>query len=136
MAPVAFNYRMPNLNAALGCAQLERLGAFLDAKRELAGRYQKAFADLPEVELFTERAGTRANYWLQTLLLKAEHAHQRDAVLRATNEAGQMTRPIWKLLSTLPMYAECESMPTPVAQDLACRLINIPSGPQLVAGAL
>ena len=133
---VAFNYRMPNLNAALGCAQLERLGAFLDAKRELAGRYQKAFADLPEVELFTERAGTRANYWLQTLLLKPEHAHERDAVLRATNEAGQMTRPIWKLLSTLPMYAECESMPTPVAQDLACRLINIPSGPQLVAGAL
>lgn len=133
---VAFNYRMPNLNAALGCAQLERLDAFLGAKRELAARYQEAFRDLPEVELFTERAGTRANYWLQTLLLKPGYAGERDAVLRATNEAGQMTRPVWKLLNTLPMYAGCEAMPTPVAADLAARIINIPSGPQLVAGAL
>lgn len=133
---VAFNYRMPNLNAALGCAQLERLDAFLAAKRELTNRYQQAFADLQQVELFTERAGTRANYWLQTLLLKPEHVGERDAVLRATNDAGQMTRPVWKLLHTLPMYAPCEAMPTPVADDLARRIINIPSGPQLVAGAL
>lgn len=133
---VAFNYRMPNLNAALGCAQLERLDAFLAAKRELAGRYQQAFSDLPQVQLFTERAGTRANYWLQTLLLKPEHAQERDAVLRATNEAGQMTRPVWQLLHELPMYQHCEAMPTPVAADLARRIINIPSGPQLVAGAL
>jgi perosamine synthetase len=133
---VAFNYRMPNLNAALGCAQLERLDAFLGAKRELANRYQQAFADLPQVELFTERAGTRANYWLQTLLLKPGYVDERDAVLRATNDAGQMTRPVWKLLHTLPMYTHCEAMPTPVAADLARRIINIPSGPQLVAGAL
>ncbi|MFS2023576.1 LegC family aminotransferase [Massilia sp. CT11-137] len=133
---VAFNYRMPNLNAALGCAQLERLDAFLEAKRELAGRYEQAFKDIPQVELFTERAGTHANYWLQTLLLKPEHADERDAVLRATNDAGQMTRPVWRLLHTLPMYAHCEAMPTPVAADLARRIINIPSGPQLVAGAL
>lgn len=133
---VAFNYRMPNLNAALGCAQLERLDAFLAAKRELANRYRQAFADLPQVELFTERAGTRANYWLQTLLLKPEHVDERDAVLRATNDAGQMTRPVWNLLHTLPMYTHCEAMPTPVAADLARRIINIPSGPQLVAGAL
>jgi perosamine synthetase len=133
---VAFNYRMPNLNAALGCAQLERLDAFLAAKRELANRYQQAFGDLPQVELFTERPGTRANYWLQTLLLKPEHADERDAVLRATNDAGQMTRPVWKLLHTLPMYTHCEAMPTPVSADLARRIINIPSGPQLVAGAL
>jgi perosamine synthetase len=133
---VAFNYRMPNLNAALGCAQLERLDAFLAAKRELANRYLQAFSDLPQVEIFTERPGTRANYWLQTLLLKPEHADERDAVLRATNEAGQMTRPVWQLLHTLPMYMHCEAMPTAVAADLARRIINIPSGPQLVAGAL
>ena len=133
---VAFNYRMPNLNAALGCAQIERLDAFLAAKRELASRYQQAFSDIPQVELFTERAGTRANYWLQTLLLNPEHVDERDAVLRATNEAGQMTRPVWQLLHKLPMYTHCEAMPTPVAADLARRIINIPSGPQLVAGAL
>jgi perosamine synthetase len=133
---IAFNYRMPNLNAALGCAQLERLDTFLRAKRALTKRYLAAFRDVPGVELFTERAGTRANYWLQTLILAPDAASQRDAVLAATNAAGQMTRPVWNLLNTLAMYAQCESMPTPVAADLATRIINIPSSPQLVWGAL
>ena len=132
---VAYNYRMPNLNAALGCAQLERLDHFIAAKRELASRYAQAFADVPGVSLFIERAGTRANYWLQTLILDRDLADQRDAVLSATNDAGQMTRPVWELLTRLPMYAHCASMPTPIAQDLARRIINLPSSPQLVTGA-
>ncbi|MDC8758888.1 LegC family aminotransferase [Janthinobacterium fluminis] len=133
---VAYNYRMPNLNAALGCAQLEQIDGFLDAKRELTQRYLEAFSDLPHVRLFTERPGTRANYWLQTLLIAPELAEQRDAILAATNGAGQMTRPVWELLSTLPMYRDCASMATPVAQDLARRIINLPSSPQLIMGAV
>ncbi|RJG23859.1 LegC family aminotransferase [Massilia cavernae] len=132
---VAYNYRMPNLNAALGCAQLERLGGFLGSKRKLTELYAQAFSDLPQVRLFAERQGTRANYWLQTLMLAPEVADQRDAILKATNAAGQMTRPVWNLLTTLPMYMACESMPTPVAQDLARRIINLPSSPHLT-GAL
>lgn len=131
---VAFNYRMPNLNAALGCAQLERLDTFLRAKRALTERYLAAFHDVPGVTLFTEPAGTRANYWLQTLVLAPDAASQRDAILAATNAGGQMTRPVWNLLNTLPMYTGCPSMATPVAADLAQRIINIPSSPQLVQG--
>lgn len=132
---VAFNYRMPNLNAALGCAQLEQLDGFVAAKRELAQRYAQAFADVPGVTLFLERAGTRANYWLQTLILDRAVADQRDAILTHTNDAGQMTRPVWELLTQLPMYRACPAMATPVACDLALRIINLPSSPQLVTAA-
>ncbi len=131
---VAYNFRLPNLNAALGCAQLERIGTFLDAKRELARRYAQAFESLDGATFFVERPGTRANYWLQTLILSPEAAAQRDEVLKATNTAGLMSRPAWELLSSLPMYRECPSAPTPVAEDLARRIVNLPSSPQLVRG--
>ncbi len=132
---VAYNYRMPNLNAALGCAQLEQLENFLCAKRKLTQRYLAVFRDVPEVTLFMERAGAHANYWLQTLILDPAFAAQRDAILAATNAAGQMTRPVWELLNTLPMYRACETMDLSVAQDLAGRIINIPSSPALIPGA-
>jgi len=133
---VAYNYRMPNLNAALGCAQLERLDEFLSAKRALTEQYAKAFSDMAEVSLFMQREGTEANYWLQTLLLAPSIAEQRDSILEATNAAGQMTRPAWQLLPTLPMYQNSECMPIPVAEDLARRIINLPSSPQLAKGLL
>lgn len=132
---VAYNYRMPNLNAALGCAQLEQLDGFVRAKRELTQRYLAAFRDVPGVTLFVERSGARANYWLQTLVLDSALAGQRDAILAATNAAGQMTRPVWELLNNLPMYSACETMKIPLAQDLAWRIINLPSSPQLVQEA-
>ena len=128
---VAYNYRLPNLNAALGCAQLEQLPSFLLAKRQLAERYLNVFKDLQEVKLFLERANVRANYWLQTLILEPDAADERDNVLAATNEAGLMTRPVWTLLNELPMYQECAYMPLPISQDLARRIVNLPSGPQL-----
>lgn len=131
---VAYNFRLPNLNAALGCAQLEQLSGFIAAKRELTQRYAEALKDVAGVSLFVERPGTHANYWLQTLILDSDVAHLRNEVLSHTNAAGQMTRPVWELLTTLPMYAECPTMKTPVAQDLARRIINLPSSPQLVQG--
>jgi len=124
---VGFNYRMPNLNAALGCAQLEQLPTLLDSKRRLFARYSDAFARIEGVRLMTEPEGSRSNYWLQTILLDPRHETQRDAILAATNDAGLMTRPAWRLLPTLKPYSSCPSAPLTVAESLERRIINIPS---------
>ncbi|MEK9763281.1 MAG: LegC family aminotransferase [Deltaproteobacteria bacterium] len=124
---VGFNYRMPNLNAALGCAQLEQLPDFLASKRTLFLRYQQAFQDIPEVAFIQEPPECQSNYWLQTLKLSDSVANERDAILAATNDAGLMTRPVWKLLHTLPPYRDCPRAPLPVAESLEQRLINLPS---------
>ena len=124
---LGFNYRLPNLNAALGCAQLEQLPGFLRDKRRLFEKYQAAFANVAGVQVVDEPAGCNSNFWLQTLLLDAAHADQRDAVLAATNDAGLMTRPIWALMNRLPMYANAPRAPLPVAESLEQRVINIPS---------
>jgi perosamine synthetase len=124
---VGFNYRLPNLNAALGCAQLEQLPGFLRDKRRLFEQYRAAFANVAGVHLVAEPADCNSNYWLQTLLLDAAHADQRDAMLTATNDAGLMTRPIWALINRLPMYTKAPRAPLPLAESLEQRVINIPS---------
>lgn len=130
---VGYNYRLPNLNAALGCAQLEQLPGFLADKRHLFERYQSAFAEVKGVRLVAEPAGCHSNYWLQTLLLDDSLAHQRDAVLTATNDAGLMTRPVWALMNRLSMYGNAPTAPLPVAESLERRLINIPSSSGLLS---
>jgi aminotransferase in exopolysaccharide biosynthesis len=129
---VGYNYRLPNLNAALGCAQLEQLPGFLADKRHLFERYQSAFAGIKGVRLVAEPAGCRSNYWLQTLLLDESLADQRDAVLTATNDAGLMARPVWALMNRLSMYSNAPKAPLLVAESLERRLINIPSSSGLI----
>ena len=129
---IGYNYRMPNLNAAVGCAQLEQLPALLAAKRELFQRYHAAFAPVVGVSLMAEPEQCQSNYWLQTLVLDAAHAPQRDAILQATNAAGFQTRPAWKLLHQLAPFKDCPTMNLDGAQSLAQRLIKIPSSPGLV----
>ena len=129
---VGYNYRLPNLNAALGCAQLEQLPGFLEDKRRLFERYQLAFANLSGVHLVNEPLGCRSNYWLQTLLLDESLSNQRDALLTATNDAGLMTRPVWTLMNRLSMYSNAPKAPLTVAESLERRLINIPSSSGLV----
>ncbi|HTE48017.1 MAG TPA: LegC family aminotransferase [Gemmatimonadaceae bacterium] len=124
---VGFNYRMPNLNAALGCAQLEQLSGMLSAKRNLFLKYQAAFADLKSVRLVAEPIGCHSNYWLQAILLDESAASQRDAVLAATNDAGLMTRPAWTLMHKLAPFSNCPAMELPVAESIERRLVNIPS---------
>lgn len=131
---VGYNYRMPNINAALGCAQLERIDTLVERKRRLAQRYIDAFAAVDGVDVVREPQGSRSNYWLCALLLDVSHSDERDAVLAATNDAGYMTRPAWTLLCDLPMYRDCPRMPLDVARDIERRLINIPSSPHLVTG--
>jgi perosamine synthetase len=128
---VGYNYRMPNLNAALGCAQLEKLPGYIEDKRRLFEKYREAFRDVRGVRLFAEPEGTRSNYWLQVILLDEAQAGQRDAVLASTNDAGLMTRPAWTLMHKLPAFVGGPRMALPVAESIERRLINIPSSSQL-----
>ncbi len=124
---IGYNYRLPNLNAALGCAQLEQLPDMLEAKRRLFSLYQSAFAGIPGVSLMAEPAGCRSNYWLQTLVLDPASAVLRDAILAAANSAGYMTRPVWDLMHQLPPYRAAPRMDLSGALSLAEQLINVPS---------
>ena len=124
---VGFNYRMPNLNAALGCAQLEQLPAKLNFKRELFNKYQRAFEEVEEINLFAEPVKSKSNYWLQTLLLKKGDFSKRDSILASTNAAGLMTRPAWMLINKLEPFKIYQSMELNCALSLEKRIINIPS---------
>jgi perosamine synthetase len=130
---IGYNYRLPNLNAALGCAQLEQLPDKLASKRVLFERYQSAFAQVAGVKLMGELAHCQSNYWLQTLLLDPNNSNQRDTILRATNDAGLMTRPAWILMHELAPFKDCPRMNLTMAQSLTQRLINIPSSSDLVS---
>jgi len=132
---IGYNYRLPNLNAALGCAQLEQLPAMLAAKKALFARYQSAFAQVTGVKLMTEPAQCQSNYWFQTLLLDAEDTSQRDAVLKASNDVGYMTRPAWILMHELAPFKGCPYMDLTTAQSLTQRLLNIPSSSGLISVA-
>lgn len=124
---VGYNYRMPNINAALGCAQLEQLPGFIEKKRNLARRYKEAFQDVPGISFFTEPDFARSNYWLNVLILEEKFSSERDNLLESTNNAGIMTRPLWTLMHKLSMYQDCPRMDLSVAEDLESRIINIPS---------
>lgn len=130
---VGYNYRLPNINAALGCAQLEQLPVFVARKRLLAQRYMQAFEGVAGTSFLPEPAGTESNYWLNTIVLDAGLAAQRDGVLAELNDAGYMSRPIWTLMHRLPMYANCPRMPLPVAERLEACVVNLPSSPKLSA---
>jgi perosamine synthetase len=128
---VAFNYRMPNLNAALGCAQLERLPDFLLRKRNLAHRYLDAFDRVGTVEFVRETEGVQSNYWLNTIKLPEASMQLRDEVLEKASAAGYGCRPVWTLLHKLPMYREAPRAPLPIAEKLEASLINLPSSARL-----
>jgi perosamine synthetase len=128
---VGYNYRLPNLNAALGCAQLESLPSFIARKRELAARYEAAFAGVAGLRFLREPAETQGNYWLNAIVLEPAQAPQRDDLLAALNDAGYMSRPLWTLMHRLPMYAACPRMSLTTAESLEARVINIPSSPKL-----
>lgn len=121
---VGYNYRMPNLNAAVACAQLEQLQQILDNKRVLADTYKNYFAGT-DIQFVTEAVDGKANYWLNTVVLKGLDA--RDAFLKATNDNKVMTRPIWKLMNKLVMYQHCQCGPLENSQWLEDRVVNIPS---------
>lgn len=122
---IGYNYRMPNINAALGCAQLEHIEEYVASKRETAKAYEEFFKDIPDIEFFVEPKDTRSNYWLNVVILKDRDAQQ--SFLQYTNDNGVMTRPIWELMNRLPMFEKCENDGLKNTIWFADRVVNIPS---------
>jgi perosamine synthetase len=125
---IGYNYRMPNLNAALLCAQLEQLDSFLENKRQLAAEYAAFFAK-QNIQFRQEQENTRANYWL--MCVELENRETRNSFLIDTNAAGVMTRPIWQLMYRLPMFEHCFRDDQQNAEFLEDRIVNIPSSVKL-----
>ena len=123
-----YNYRMPNLNAALACAQLEQLEQFIDNKRDLAAQYASFFKGIG-IDFMHEPRNARSNYWLNAIIL--EDLAARDRFLEFTNQAKVMTRPCWRLMHRLPMFRACQTDGLKQAQWLEERVVNIPSSVRL-----
>lgn len=121
---LGYNYRLPNLNAALGCAQLEQLETFVANKRSLAAHYADHLKG-SDLQFVVEPEDCRSNYWLNAVICN-DRGH-RDALLKATNDRGVMTRPIWNLMSRLPVYAHCRRGELHEAEWLEARVVNLPS---------
>jgi len=125
---IGYNYRMPNLNAALACAQLEQLAGFVQNKRELAENYSSFFKD-SNIEFINEPGNSKANFWLNAIILKDRL--ERDEFLKFTNDNGVMTRPVWDLIHTLRMFKDSDHDSLSNSLWLADRLVNIPSSVRL-----
>ena len=125
---LGYNFRMPNLNAALACAQLEQLESYIENKRILAQEYQLFFSS-KGIKFRTETINTKVNYWL--MCLEFENKKERNMFLNETNKYKVMTRPIWQLMFRLPMYRHCQRDEQKNALFLEERIVNIPSGARL-----
>ena len=125
---IGYNYRLPNINAALGCAQMESLPRLLKSKRHIAKAYDEFFSDR-HLKFVKEPPLASSNYWLNTLVLEDRQA--RDNFLKDLNEAGVMSRPVWRLMNELPMFSECQSADLTNAKWLEDRVVNIPSSARL-----
>lgn len=122
---IGYNYRMPNINAALGCAQLENLDKYIASKRKVVAEYIKYFKHVDGIDFFIEPENTFSNYWLSAVVLKDKET-QLD-FLQQTNDNGVMTRPIWELMNRLPMFEYCENDGLKNTIWFADRVVNIPS---------
>lgn len=122
---IGYNYRMPNINAALGCAQLEHIEEYVADKRATAAVYRDYFSRMDGIEFFVEPENTRSNYWLNAVLLP--NREEQQAFLQYTNDNGVMTRPIWELMNRLPMFENCETDHLTNTRMFADRVVNIPS---------
>ena len=126
---IGYNYRMPNINAALGCAQLENLDKFIADKRNTASAYEEFFRNVDGMEFFTEPENSFSNYWLNAVILP-DHDKQLE-FLQETNDNGVMTRPIWELMNRLPMFEKCQHDSLENTVWFADRVVNIPSSVRL-----
>ena len=122
---IGYNYRMTNIQAALGCAQMEQLDYLIGLKRQLAEQYKAFFANTG-FEFVTEPKNCKSNYWLNAIITK--YRQQRDELLEYTNNNGVMTRPVWELMNRLPMFSHCQTGNLANSEWLADRIVNIPSG--------
>ncbi len=131
---IGFNFRMPALNAALGCSQLKKIDLMLEKKADLAGRYKDAFNALQGCSFYTPPPQSHSNHWLNAILLNEKYAEYRDPILERLNDNFIGCRPLWKPLPDFPQFAGCPSMLLPVARNVISRVINIPSSAFLLEG--
>jgi perosamine synthetase len=124
---VAYNYRLPNINAALGCAQLEQLDSILTGKRELAHNLKELIAKVPELTFMPEPENCKSNYWLNAVLLNKNDHNYRDALLADLHAGDIKARPAWQLLSSLPMYKNCPQADLTISKEILANLVNLPS---------
>jgi perosamine synthetase len=130
---VGYNYRLPNLNAALGCAQLENLESKIKKKRKLHDLYRESLKSITGLSLLQEPLNCRSNYWLQTVLLNSDKSHLTDQILSQANTLGLQIRPAWNLINSLVPYQRYPSMDLDNARELSAVIINLPSSPRIVA---
>lgn len=128
---IAWNFRMPNLNAALGVAQLEVLSDILQRKRELATRYATSFSAMPEIEFLREPSDSLSNYWLNAIRLRGRSLEVRNSVLKLLNDEGYQSRPIWEPMHQLSIYSHCPRAELVRTEELKCEIINLPSSADL-----
>jgi len=126
---IGYNYRMPNVNAAIGCAQIEKIEHILSNKRETSTSYLNFFEGQEDIEFFKEPKDCQSNYWLNVILLKDKNAQQE--FLQFSNDHGVMTRPIWQLMNKLPMFSDCQTDELEITKWFEDRVVNIPSSVRL-----
>jgi aminotransferase in exopolysaccharide biosynthesis len=126
---IGYNYRMPNINAALGCAQMEQLDKILANKREIAMKYKAFFKTIETVDFFDEPENCHSNFWLNAIVLK--NRETRNNLLQYSNDNNVMTRPVWTLMNRLPMFSDCQTDDLPNTRWFEDRVVNLPSSVHL-----
>ncbi len=129
---VGYNYRMPNINAAVGCSQFERISKLLKYKRRLARKYEIIFEDFDEVRFMKERKNSISNYWLNTIIIEKNFKSIRDDLLQKLHKNGYQARPLWEPLNKLKMFKACPKDNLAVTNDIVSRTINLPSGYNII----
>ena len=128
---IGYNYRMPAINAALGCAQMEKMNNFISHKRKVAEMYSNALKNVDGLRFVSEREDSKSNYWLNTIILDDASGYSLGELLKRTNDIGIMTRPAWTPLHLLPIYLNCPKMDLEITENMFRRVINIPSSAKL-----
>jgi len=129
---IGYNYRMPNINAALGCGQIENLDKIINSKRKLFHMYKKAFNEFEDISIFCEPEDCKSNYWLNTIILNSKAEIFRDDIINDLRELNILVRPAWELLNTLAPFKQYPSMECTNAEKILRSVINIPSSPSIL----
>jgi perosamine synthetase len=130
---VGWNYRMPNLNAALGCAQVKKIKRIIFLKRKLANIYYQNFINCKEFSIISESENCQSNYWLNIISLTKENTNHRNKILSYLIKKGYQCRPVWEPLHNLPMYKNCPRAKLVNAEKIKKKIIAMPSSPKLVS---
>ena len=129
---VGYNYRLSNISAALGCAQLEKLNKIIISQRKLFIKYKKVFRNFENIEILSEPKNSRSNYWLQTLVLKKKNKTHINSILQYINDRGYQVRPAWDLISEMKYYKKFPKMNLDKSREIRSSLINLPSSPEIL----